>query len=357
MSEPEAALPPRVSRFEANLLDILRFFLRRMALERVQRRIIEECGRPKCLSRAAVRIAEDMLGKGCVSLLARAGGWRRERHLRYGHVVEGRLWERSPPGALGLTFSRHTLDFLIWITAEDLNDKKLRWWSPAGRELTVGDWLFLYYAYGALRHSAAIPGNSRPFAFAGHPLCRLAYPEDFQGLGEAAPDLDFAPWTNDLGAFILEALQRELAERWLKVERNKASVVQWQAMQALARSQAQALDPLFKAVETAGRLDLTRFLLEALQHLLPPEATADRWLEGLRERGPTMAERTKTARDALMLLRRLQTMRRWATEARGVAFFEENYAASQLWKTDWERWQGDVLHARAEAILRQVEPL
>src|SRR5438477_11794286 len=87
LSEPEAVLPPRVSRFEANLLDILRFFLRRMALERVQKRIIEECPRPKCLSRAAVRLAEDMLAKGCVSLLARAGGWRRERYLRGAGVV------------------------------------------------------------------------------------------------------------------------------------------------------------------------------------------------------------------------------------------------------------------------------
>jgi hypothetical protein len=190
-----------------------------------------------------------------------------------------------------------------------------------------------------------------------NPLCRLAYPEDFVILGEAAPDLDFAPWTNDLGGFILEALQSELAERWLKIERSKPSMVNWQAMQALSRAQTVVLDALFKAVEAAGRLDLTRFVLAALTPMLSADAGPERWLEGLKDRGPTMAERTKTARDALMLLRRLQTMRRWATEARGVAFFEDNYAASQLWKTDWERWQGEVLHARAEAILRQVEPL
>jgi hypothetical protein len=277
--------------------------------------------------------------------------------LRGKAVVEGRLWERTEPDGLGLIFSRHTLDFLIWITAEDLNDKKLRWWSPADREMTVADWLFLYYAYGVLRHSAAIPGNSRPGVFSVNPLCRLAYPEDFQSLGEAAPNLDFAPWTNDLGGFILEALQGELAERWLKVEQSKQDIVSWQAMQALSRSQSVVLDALFKAIEGAGRLDLTRFVLKTLAHLLPADATSERWLVGVKDRGPTMAERTKTARDALILLRRMQTMRRWATEARGVAFFEENYAASQLWKTDWERWQGDVLHARAEAILRQVEPL
>ena len=50
-------------------------------------------------------------------------------------------------------------------------------------------------------------------------------------------------------------------------------------------------------------------------------------------------------------------MRGWAQEARGVAFFEETYAASQLWKADWERWQGDVLCPRADAIIREIEPL
>jgi hypothetical protein len=346
-----------VSRFEANLLDILRCFLRHLPLERVQRRLIEPCERPKCLSRTAVRLAEDMLAKGTVALLARSGGWRRERHLRAGRVVEGRLWERTDPEELGLTFSRHTLGFLIWITAADLNNKKLRWPSPVGRELTVGDSLFLYYAYGVVRRSAAIPGNSRPRVFAENPLCRLAYPQDFGMLGDAAPPQDIAPWTAGLGACILEALQGELTELWLKVERNKAEVDSWQEMQGLAQSQARVLDPLFKAVEEAGRLDLTRFLLAVLARLLHPDTTADRWLAGLKERGPTMGDRTKTARDALVLLQRLQTMRRWASEARGVAFFEEQYAASQLWKTDWERGKGELLHARAGAILRQVEPL
>src|SRR5262249_37344194 len=78
------------------------------------------------------------------------------------------------------------------------------------------------------------------------------------------------------------------------------------------RVEAAALGGLCQAAEAAGRLDLTRFLLRVLSRLLTEEATAERWLEGLRDRGPTMAERLQTARDALVLLGQLRTLRRWA---------------------------------------------
>ncbi len=356
MSEPEVAPPPRVSRFEANLLNILRFFLRRLTVERAGRLIVQECPPPRCLTRAAVTLAQDMLAKGCTSLLAHAGGWRRERHLRGNQVVTGRLWERTDPEDLGLTFSKETLDFLIWVTAEDLDAKKARWWSPADRALTLGDRVLLYYAYGALRETSVGPAAANKVVFATHALCRLAYPEDFGKL-TANFESSFVPWTGGVGACILEALQGELAERWLMVERRKVQIVTWQTMQALGRSQGQALDAFFTALEASGRRDLARFLLVTLSRLLTEDATAQRWLDGVQDRGPTMAERVQTGRAALVLLRQLQRLRRWAQAARTVAFFEESYTASQLWKTDWEHGQGDVLHARAEAILREVEPL
>src|SRR5947209_5453334 len=79
---------------------------------------------PACLSRPAVRLVKDALAKGCVFLLARRGGWRVERHLRGGRVAEGRLWQRTPPAELGLTFSRHALEFLVWITAARPGDRE-----------------------------------------------------------------------------------------------------------------------------------------------------------------------------------------------------------------------------------------
>jgi hypothetical protein len=288
--------------------------------------------------------------------LARAGGWRRERHLRGGRVVEGRLWQRTDPEDLGLTFSRHTLDFLIWVTAEKLEDGKLRWWTATGKKLTTGDQLLLYYACGGLREVSIPHGTGTKSLFAGNALCRLAYPEDF---AEAPADVTFSfePWTSGVGACILEALQPELTERWLEAERGKANLINWRQMQARGRSQRQVLEAFFDALEVAGRRDLARFVLMVLAELLPEDATGERWLGGVKDRGPTIAERTQTGREALALLRQFGRLRRWALEARGVAFFEESYVASQLYKSDWEHWQGEALHARAEAILRQVEPL
>ena len=43
--------------------------------------------------------------------------------------------------------------------------------------------------------------------------------------------------------------------------------------------------------------------------------------------------------------------------ARGVGYFDEGYAASQLWKADWEQVQGDLMVERAHAIVRQLDPM
>jgi hypothetical protein len=358
VSEPEVATPRRVSRFEANLLEILQCFLQRRPVETVAQRIREACARPPCLSRSAVELVQDTLAKGCTALLTRAGGWQRERYLRDGRVAHGRLWERTEPEALGLKFSRNTLHFLIWVTAEALGSDKLRWPSAAGKNFTAGDELLLYYAYGELRKGGVCSEKNlgAKSLFAANPLCRLAYPEDFV---QAPTDVKFSfiPWASGVGACVLEAQQPRLVERWLEVEEAKGKAVHWQYMQALGQKQGQALGAFLDAIDAAGRRDLARFLLAVLQKLLTEGASAERWLAGLRDRGPTIAQRTETGRAALILLRQLGRLRDWAREARGVAFFEENYAASQLYKSDWERAQGEAQYARAEAILRQIEPL
>jgi hypothetical protein len=40
-----------------------------------------------------------------------------------------------------------------------------------------------------------------------------------------------------------------------------------------------------------------------------------------------------------------------------VAFFDEGYAASQLWKADWEARDGDAVCERAQAIIRRLDPM
>src|SRR5690348_17516341 len=77
-----------VSRFEAHLLRLLWYFLGREPSERALPLLENRCAAPACLHRNAIQLIQDALAKGCVVLLARRGGWRRERFLRGDHVVE-----------------------------------------------------------------------------------------------------------------------------------------------------------------------------------------------------------------------------------------------------------------------------
>jgi hypothetical protein len=53
----------------------------------------------------------------------------------------------------------------------------------------------------------------------------------------------------------------------------------------------------------------------------------------------------------------LERLRIWARQARAIGYFDDGYQAAQLWKYDWEHYQGDALADRARAISREVDPL
>jgi hypothetical protein len=348
-----------VSRFEANLLGLLHALLRRGPAGRSLPTRPAGTAAASCLSRDAVELVQDALAKGIISELARAGGWRRERYLRGGAVVAGRLWERTPPRDLGLTFSAETLRFLIALTAVDLKKPKEFAWRPQLSSLTLGDQVFLYFAYAALRDKSAYESLAlarRP-AFLGHALCRLAFPEDFADAPETEPP-DFAVWTAGLGACVLEALQTELATRWMQVEGDKENIADFGRMRSLGRSQELVLDGYYKAAENAGRLDLARFLLVMAAAVLPPQATAQAWVGGLLPPpGARLADRTEAYRAATRFLRSFERMAAWTAAARQVGYFDEGYAASQLWLADWEQHDGDACLVRAREIVRQLDPL
>ncbi|HTU89581.1 MAG TPA: hypothetical protein VMF69_05735 [Gemmataceae bacterium] len=347
-----------VSRFEANLLRLLWYFLHRELPERALPLLENRCAAPPCLHRNAVHLIQDALSKGCVSLLARRGGWRRERFLRGERVVEGRLWERTPPAELGLTFSAHTLRFLIWITANRPGDTERGWLVPE-EELTLGDRLLLYFAHEGLRKAAEFVGTAalrtrQPFVR--HALCWLAFPEDFTAApADARPN--FAPWTSGVGACLLEALQPELARRWIEVESSKERLADPQAMRVLGLAQERVLTAFLDAIEQAGRMDLARFLLQAAAVLLRPHAHAGMWTAQLSLTGQRVADRTAAYQAATIFLRILDRLQFWERRARGVGYFDEGYVASQLWKADWEQVQGDRLTEHARAIVQQLDPM
>ncbi len=342
-----------ISRFEADLLRILHALLGRAPIEGARPLIDGRQPRPKCLSRAAVELVQDALAKGCVWRLAREGGWLPDRYLRGDRVATGRLWERTPSDDLGLSYSRYTLDFLLWLTADHPADRPARW-NPGERALTVGDRLLLFYAYEALRACSGrlvdVPQFPR------HALCRLAFPEDFVG-NRPGLQPDFSTWTEGLGACVLEALQPCLAARWITLEQKKPAIIDPSHMMALGRVQAATLGAFLDAIDAAGRPDLARFLLSAGSALFREAMGPRSWVGSLDLGRLRLAERADAHRAALAFLRSFGRLQEWERRARGVGYFDEGYAASQLWKAEWEAHGGDRLCEQAAAITRAVDPL
>jgi hypothetical protein len=341
-----------VSRFEANLLHVLRYFLRKAPSAQAQPMIAKPLDPPPCLSRTCVELVQDTLAKGTMLLLAHARGWRRERFLREGRVLEGRLWQRTKPEELGLTFTRHSLRFLIWITSAEMPTKPKT--QPRAEDLAVGDWLLLYYAFAALRTTALAEGLAKLSWFSRNALCRLAFPGDF---AEAGPETmpSFALWTTGVGAAILEALQGELRDAWIDLEHVKPQKSAWRIVRGIGLAQEHVLDAFLTAVDHAERRDLARFVLQAASAILGSSDNPFAWIEELDLARERLADRTETYRAVLSLPRHLERLGGWETQARGVGYFDEGYAAAQLWKADWEEARGPALQRRAEEIVKRWE--
>lgn len=355
----ETAGPREVSRFEARLLRVARFFLHQVPPEQAMPLVQEKMARPKCLSANCVHLLKDTLSKGCVLFLVRAGGWRRDRFLRGEKPTSGRLWQRWPEGERPLTFSRHVLEFLIWVTSNKVSESKPFWDVPRD-ELTGADQLFLFLAFQELQYDAelrtAITTPGSPFTR--NALCWLAYPDSLADLGpEAVPD--FSPWMSGLGACVLEALQPYLAGRWLDIERGKGQIGDWHRMRVNGIVQERVLQQYTHAAETAGRYDLARFLLRTTSQVLSvPNLPLTFWTGGLSGNAPTrLADRLATQRAALVLARHLEVLHGWERRCRSVGYYDEGYAASQLWLSDWEEHGGPTIAMRAEAIVGQLQPL
>lgn len=344
--------PRFVTLFEARLLRILHALLGHGSLEAALPLVLERAARPATLTPACAELVADSLAKGCVQFLARAGGWRRERHLRGESAADGRLWERWPPAELPLAFSRHSLEFLLWLAASKPTDATPLELPDA--ELTPADWLLLFLAYERLRDTDVEAGlKSRP-AFAQHGLIRLANPGDFK----EAPPPDFAPWVVGPGTAIVEAIQPWLTDRWVALERGKLQIGDWSRMRDLGTAQESVLTTFVDAAEAAGRPDLVRFILATASAVLPSGATVAAFLGGLQGRGPAkLAERIAVQRAGLALPRFVLRLRDWHARALLVGFLDEGYAASQFWKAEWERFDGEALADRAAALVREVEPL
>lgn len=354
MTTPPPAPPRVVSRFEANLLKLVRFFLLREPYEQVANLLANRLDRPKCLSRDGVRLAEDRLAKGTMWLLAHGGGWRSERHLRGDRVAAGRLWERTPPEQLALEFSGQTLEFLLWVLTE--YPQPTTPFRPPAERLTVGDHFFFALAYQALRPTT-VGRQARGWPVVQeNALCWLLHPDEFADRkAQAVPEM--APWVTGAGAAVLEAWQGKLTEAWVGVEHQKMAATNWQQLRDVGQNQGRILDAYFAACDAAGRRDLARWALKAAAQLAVGRPGAQAWVGNLVTQGPRLADRVETYRAALVLFRRLDTLRAWEQEARTVGYLDEGYHAAQLYKADWEAAHGEDVWDHGHRMIRELEPL
>lgn len=356
---PPPAAPPAVSRFEYNLLRVLRFLLGHAPPDQAKPLLDAKFAAPPCLSPACVRLARETIAKGLVLRLVKAGGWRKEKFLRAAGPTDGRAWERTPLPDRKLAFTPHLLDVLIWLTAEKVGDTKEPW-PRAPQELTAADELFFAVAFENLRDIPDLaPKVAANPAFRKNPLCWLTFPGD---VSAPAPDIvppAFDRYTTGLGAVILECLQPALAKLWTRSERAKGRIEDWKKMRQQGLAEFAALTNFLAAADKANRPDLARFVLRAAGAIFASgELSPEFWTGGLKDSRPQrLADRLETTRAALAVPRQLETLRGWDRKARTVGFFDEDYAASQLWKADWEAGRGDEVTARAHRVLEQLEPL
>jgi len=343
-----------VSDFEANLLHLTRAFFGKGSLEEALSIVEMVRNRPACLSATAVELVRETLSKGCVLYLTKAGGWKTDRFIRQGEPKVGRLWQRSSLEDLTLTFSRHSLDFLIWLTANRPRANERVWHAPAG-ELTLADQLLLFRVYDVLHGETTIADAFRQSSsFTENFLCRLFHPGAFYGESPVADG-----WFTKNGVVILEALQQPLEASWLESERAKGHISEWLQLRDKGRLERGVLKAYLDAAETSQRRDLARFLLGVLDRLTAtPDIGSEFWLGGLQGSGPTrLAERLDVQRAALAVLEQGERLRNWEQQARRIGYLDDDYAAAQFWLSEWERRRGAASTARAEQIVRSIEPL
>lgn len=351
------APPVAVTKFEHDLLVILRYLLGWAAPQQALLLITSKQDAPKCLSRDCVRLVQDSLAKGCVLHLTRIGGWRNERFLERDQPVGGRIWDRVPLESRRLAFSKHSLNFLLWLTSVKVDSSSDQWLSIS--DTTPGDELFFSLAYERLRSEPDIVSALKlRNAFANNPFCWLVSPQDFIGEGEAKPP-SFEPLFSGARAAILECLQPVLAKLWTASERQKEAITDWQAMRRVGTAEVAMLANFLSAAEKANRTDLARFVLRSMAAVMQghyPDATF--WTGGLAANPPTrLADRIAIQRNALAFPQQAETLARWDRLARSIGYFDDGYAASQLWKEEYETANGGEILAKSKRALDQLEPL
>jgi hypothetical protein len=355
---PEPDGPRQVSKFEFNLLRILRFLVGHSPADVGLQLVRTAVAKPECLTAGAVDLVKDTLSKASVLYLTRAGGWRNDKYLRNNAPAPGRVWERIPLDERTLQFSRPVLDFLLWLTAEKVQETKQAW-DAAPKALTPADELFFCLAFDQMRSDPDVLAVlRRKDTFTRNPFCWLTNPGDVADPENKPQPPDFGQMFTGQRAVLLECLQRSLELRWVQSERAKGQIGDWKKMRQQGQAEFVALRSFLQAAEAARRTDLARFVLRTNAAVLQSDMTPVFWTGGLQGSGPPrLADRLETQRAALAVPRQMETLEAWQERARFIGYFDDDYQASQMWKANWEAANGDRVAARARAAVEMLEPL
>jgi hypothetical protein len=299
---------------------------------------------PERLSPGALHVLRDTLAKGTVLSLIRRGGWRRQRHLHGAQERSGRLWQRHP--LLPLHFSALCVQTLQWLAEQPLDSAECKPLAVEGAP-TLADELFLYSCCHLVAGTPCGPSVGAQPVFRRSALCWLGFPEL---LGQPPAEFGPALFTPLLASHapILEALQADLARRWLRLEESKHRISNPADMIALGQTQEAVLTAFLSAIDSAGRRDLAGFLIGAGKSLM--QQPASWWVAGLSPQS-SLRERSEAAQAAGAFLRGLERLGRWDAEHRMVRFFDDGYEVAQVLLSEWKAF-GEAGFRRAADLLR-----
>jgi FtsH ternary system domain X6 len=349
--------PIQLPRFEYQLVRLARFFVGQLPAEAVVATLGQRFAKPDGISGPCRKLIEQSLAKGSVLRLARTGGWRPDSFLRKGTPKTGRVWQRGALKERQLLFTKAPMDFLVWMQTAKINDTRAAW--NHDQRLSAADEFFFHQVYETLAENAPVVAEQvrSVSAIRHNPLVRLCYPDDFADEVEAP---DYSAWVQGVRSVMIECLQPHLQKRWLKLETTKPQETVWLTLRKKSEAQERTLAAYLADCWEAKRPDLARFVLATAKALLAhPGLTPADWTVGLNADGapPRLADRLAVQRSSLGFLRQLHVLQNWDREARAVGYLDEEYAASQLWKRDWEQHNGTELCQRAARLLEQLEPL
>jgi hypothetical protein len=234
-------------------------------------------------------------------------------------VITGRLWERYNPVPLhfGPT-SFKILRFLV--TKESKETLKI----PRCDNLTLGDQVILYLTMCMLDEQQPLQKRlAKQPVMENAGLVWLGFSHLFDYL---PPDNLFGDLVNNNPA-VLDALTRDIAKRWTKIEISKRSCKSPEDLLNLGNAQDAVIKQLMDTCDQHKRRDLALFIVDAAVPVLtrnlppfPPPFNSDYSLQ----------IRNSARIAAGSLLRGVVRWNDWDQQHRNESYFDDNYRVAQL---------------------------